>query len=216
MFSLWISESPNVTENHPLIPLTDYNKFKAKCEPILNSYSDKNFNTITIRPATVCGYSEKMRFDLTVNILTNFAYNKGFIKVLGGQQYRPNIHIDDMCDLYDYLIFNDIKKHNKEIFNLGTENLKVIEIAEKIKFLFGKILNKNIEIKIEPSNDNRSYQINSDKIQNELDFKFRYSVEDAVTDLIEAFEKKKLTDTFSEQWQNIAVLKKLKEESKFK
>ena len=211
-----ISESPNVTEDHPLVPLTDYNKFKAKCEPILNSYADEDFNTITIRPATVCGYSEKMRFDLTVNILTNFAYNKGFIKVLGGEQYRPNVHIDDMCNLYNFLIFNEIKKYNKGVYNVGTENLKVIDIAKKIKSLFKKILDRNIDIKIEPSNDNRSYQINSDKIQNQLGFKFRLSVDDAVTDLIEAFESKKLTDTFSEEWQNIAVLKKLKEESKFK
>ena len=102
------------------------------------------------------------------------------------------------------------------MYNVGTENLKVIDIAKKVKSLFKKILDRNIDIKIEPSNDNRSYQINSDKIQNQLGFKFRLSVEDAVTDLIKAFESKKLTDTFSEEWQNIAVLKKLKEESKFK
>ena len=78
-----------------------------------------------------------MRFDLTVNILTNFAYNKGFIKVFGGQQSRPNLHIEDMCDLYIDLIFRDLKKFNGEIFNVGTENLKIIEVAERVK----KVLN---------------------------------------------------------------------------
>ena len=128
-----ISESPNVYETNELKPITDYNKYKALCEPVLKKYLDDEFCGIIIRPATVCGYSEKMRFDLTVNILTNFAYNKGFIKVFGGQQSRPNLHIEDMCDLYIDLIFRDLKKFNGEIFNVGTENLKIIEVAERVK-----------------------------------------------------------------------------------
>ena len=100
------------------------------CEPILKKYLDNDFVGIIIRPATVCGFSEKMRFDLTVNILTNFAYNKGFIRVFGGNQSRPNCHIDDMCDLYKKLINEDISKFSGEIFNVGTENLKIIELRK--------------------------------------------------------------------------------------
>jgi len=203
-----ISDSPNVTEEHPLLPMTDYNKYKAMCEPILKKYLDDKFFGIIIRPATVCGFSEKMRFDLTVNILTNFAYNKGFIKVLGGEQTRPNVHIDDMCNLYKLLIENKQNIKNGEVYNFGVENLKVIEIARIIQKIFKDRLNKEVEIKIEPSNDKRSYQINSDKIKKELGFKFNLDVKSAVNDIINKFEDLTLKDTFNDKWRNIEVLKK--------
>ncbi len=207
-----ISDSPNVIETNELKPITDYNKYKALCEPILLKYLDNNFNGIIIRPATVCGFSEKMRFDLTVNILTNYAYNKGFIRVFGGNQSRPNCHIDDMCDLYKKLIHDDISKFNGEIFNVGTENLKIIEVAEKVKSVMKNKLNKNdIEIKVEKSADIRSYMINSDKIKNVLGFKFKKTVTDAIEDLCDAFEKKIIKDSFSDEWSNIKVLTKIKE-----
>jgi nucleoside-diphosphate-sugar epimerase len=206
-----ISESPNVIETNELKPITDYNKYKALCEPILEEYLDDNFIGIIIRPATVCGYSEKMRFDLTVNILTNYAYNKGYIRVFGGQQARPNLHIDDMCELYKILILNDIKKFNGEIFNVGIENLKIIEVAEKVKTIIEKRLIKNdIEIRIEKSADIRSYMINSDKIQRVLGFKFKKNVNDAIEDLCDNFDNKKIVDSFSDQWSNIKILSQLK------
>ena len=102
------------------------------CEPILKKYLDDNFHGVIIRPATVCGYSQKMRFDLTVNILTNLLTIK-FIKVFGGEQTRPNIHIDDMCNLYVKLFSLDFKNINGEIFNAGLENLRIIDIAKKFK-----------------------------------------------------------------------------------
>ena len=206
-----ITDNPNVTEDHPLLPMTDYNKYKADCEPILNKYLDNKFQGLTIRPATVCGFSEKMRFDLTVNILTNFAYNRGFIKVLGGQQTRPNIHLEDMCDLYEYLTKVSFDKINKKIYNAGVENLKIIEIANIIKDIFQKKLNKNIEIRIEPSNDKRSYNINSDKIKKELGFEFKRNVSNAVNDLIDNFTNGNLKNTFDDKWLNIEVLKKNQE-----
>lgn len=187
-----ISDSPNVVETNELKPITDYNKYKALCEPVLQKYLDDNFKGIIIRPATVCGFSEKMRFDLTVNILTNYAYNKGYIRVFGGKQSRPNCHIDDMCDLYKKLIHDDISKYNGEIFNVGTENLKIIEVAEKVKSVMENKFNKNnVEIRVEKSADIRSYMINSDKIKNLLGFKFKKTVNDAIEDLCDAFEKKK-------------------------
>ncbi len=209
-----ITDTPNVTEEHELLPMTDYNKYKAECEPILIKYLDDKFTGIIIRPATVCGYSEKMRFDVTVNILTNFAYNKGFIKVLGGEQTRPNIHIEDMCDLYENLIEMSFENHNGSIYNAGIENLKIIEIAKIIKNIFQKRLNRNIDINIEPSNDKRSYNINSDKIQKELGFKFKRSVEVAVNDLLDNFLNGNLVDTFNSKWRNIEVLKEKQNELK--
>ena len=210
-----ISDSPDVSETNELKPITDYNKFKALCEPILQKYLDDNFTGIIIRPATVCGFSEKMRFDLTVNILTNFAYNKGYIKVFGGKQSRPNLHIDDMCDLYKMLIFDDIKKFNGEIFNVGTENLKIIEIAEKVKSVMEKMYNKkDIEIRVEESADIRSYMINSDKIKKLLGFEFKKTVINAIEDLCKAFENKFIIDSFSDQWSNIKVLSKIEKKEK--
>tara|TARA_B100000963_G_scaffold361888_1_gene400576 strand:+ start:4666 stop:5700 length:1035 start_codon:yes stop_codon:yes gene_type:complete len=207
-----ISNSPNVIETNELKPITDYNKYKALCEPLLQKYLDNNFTGIIIRPATVCGYSEKMRFDLTVNILTNYAYNKGYIRVFGGTQSRPNLHIDDMCDLYKMLIIDDLKKYSGEIFNVGTENLKILEVAEKVKSVLERKLNKkNIDIRVEESADIRSYMINSDKIQKTLGFKFKKTVIDAIEDLCDAFEQKKIIDSFSDKWSNIKVLTSMKE-----
>lgn len=206
-----ISDSPNVTETSELKPITDYNKYKALCEPILIKYLDNNFQGLIIRPATVCGFSEKMRFDLTVNILTNYAYNKGYIRVFGGEQSRPNLHIDDMCELYKTLTLNDINKYNGEIFNVGTENLKIIEVAEKVKSVMKKKLNRdNIEIRIEESADIRSYMINSDKIKKILGFKFKKTVDNAIEDLCDGFENGTIIDSFSDQWSNIKVLTNMK------
>jgi nucleoside-diphosphate-sugar epimerase len=203
-----ISDAPEVKEDHPLLPITDYNKYKALCEPILKKYIDENFHGIIIRPATVCGYSEKMRFDLTVNILTNFAFNKGFINVFGGQQMRPNCHIEDVCSLYERLIFEDISEFNGEIFNFGSENLKILEIAEIVKNLMKIKFNKEITIKVEESSDPRSYRINSDKIKNAFKFDFKYKVKDAIEDLLDKFFKENIIDPFSEKWSNISMLKK--------
>ena len=202
-----MSESPNVTEEHPLKPITDYNKYKGLCEPLLKKHLNKDFTGIIIRPATVCGYSEKMRFDLTVNILTNFAYHKKFIKVFGGKQFRPNIHIDDMCDLYEYLIDNDFNEINGQIFNAGHQNLSVASIADETKHIVDKFTSSKIEIKYEKSNDIRSYQINSDKIQRELGFKFKKNIQDAVLDLCKSFQNNKIKDSFNIKYSNLQVLK---------
>ena len=203
-----VSDSPNVDENHPLKAITDYNKFKAMCEPILLNEVNDEFIGIVIRPATVCGFSEKMRFDLSVNILTNFAYHKGFINVFGGEQYRPNIHINDMIRLYEYLIFENINKFNGEVFNAGLQNLKIKEIANIVKDVVESKLNKKIEIRVTKSDDIRSYRINSDKIQKILNFEFKHSIKDAVFDICEGFETGLIKDSFNEKFQNIKVLLK--------
>ena len=204
-----ISDDPNVTEDHPLLPITDYNKYKAMCEPILLENLDSNFNGIFIRPATVCGYSEKMRFDLTVNILTNYAINKDYIRVFGGEQSRPNIHIDDICEFYKFLIDHKDMNFKHKIFNLGFENLKIIEIANLVKSQVENIFKKEVKINIEPSSDIRSYKINSDRVKKDIDFNFKNNVKKAIIDLCDAFKNNKIKDSFSDEWQNIKVLKKM-------
>ena len=157
-----IKEDMNVTENVKLEPITDYSKFKAQCEEICLKYSSKDFITTIIRPATVCGFSKRQRFDLVVNILTNLGVNTGQITVFGGKQLRPNIHINDMIDAYINILEQEEKKVNSKIYNVGYENQPVLELANLVK----KNIEKKVEIILTETDDNRSYHISSDKIRN--------------------------------------------------
>ena len=150
-----IKSEPNVTEDISLEPLTDYSKFKADCEKILAEYQSDKFTTVTIRPATVCGYSPRQRLDLVVNILTNLAYHKREISVFGGKQLRPNIHIEDMVDAYLTLLRAPKEKIAGEIFNAGYENHSVREIANMVK----EVVGDDVKLVETPSDDNRSYHI---------------------------------------------------------
>ena len=193
-----LSKSRKVTENHKLKPITLYNKYKAKCEKIFLKDFPKNMEKCIIRPATVCGLSPAMRFDVSVNILTNYACNKKYIKVFGGKQIRPNIHIDDMIRLYIELIsLKDFSKADNEIFNAGFENLSINNIAKKVQ----KVVEKNYKIKIkifnEKSNDIRSYRVNSDKIKKQLNFFPKKTVNDAINEITREFKRKKIKDSFS-------------------
>ena len=179
-----IKNEKNVTEDMKLEPLTDYSKFKGDCEKILNKYKSDNFITTTIRPSTVCGYAKRQRLDLVVNILTNHAVNKGRITVFGGEQRRPNIHVDDITDLYVNLLNQPNKEIAGKIWNAGYQNNKVKEIAEIVQNVIG---NNSVEIVVTPTDDNRSYHISSEKIKLELGFKPKRSIEDAVADLKKAF-----------------------------
>ena len=171
---------------------------------------NKTFDGIIIRPATVCGVSPKMRFDLTVNILTNFAYKKGYIKVFGGNQKRPNTHIDDMVRLYVKLSMMNFKKHNGQIFNCGFENFSILKIAEKVKKIVEQNTNKEIQIKKEHSDDIRSYHVNSDKIKKILNFSPKKTVEHAIKEICFEFKKKKLKDSFTNlNFFNVKKLKKI-------
>ncbi len=197
-----VSDKKNVTEDHPLVPLTLYNKFKGMCEPQLLEETDNNFHGVVFRPATVCGYSPRQRLDLSVNILTNFAVNKKFIKVFGGDQLRPNLHIADYCEAVFLLISADENKIKNEIFNVGYQNLSIMQIAEKVKKVVEKEFSDINDVKIvrEKSDDIRSYHINSDKIKDVLNFTPKYSIEDAILELCDAFKKKLLTNTFNDDF----------------
>ena len=198
-----VKEENDVHEDMSLEPLTDYSVFKANCEEILLKYKSDDFEVVTIRPATVCGYSKRQRLDLVVNILTSFAYNKGKITVLGGNQLRPNIHIKDMIEIYNRVITAESSLVNGQIFNAGYQNLKVIEIAELVK----KIIGDHVEIEIKESDDNRSYHISSEKIKSVLGFSSSFTVENSIVDLKKCFDKKLLTDPLNNiKYYNIKLM----------
>jgi len=185
-----VKADPNVTEELPLEPLTDYSKYKAMCEDELRKRASPGFTTLILRPATVCGYSPRLRLDLSVNILTNHAINRGKITVFGGQQYRPNFHVRDCAELYvKCLQFPDEMIAGKT-FNAGYQNLKLNDIAELVR----KVVGAQVAIETTPTNDNRSYHISSEKIRRELGFAPRYSIEDAVGDLKDAFAAGKVSE----------------------
>lgn len=198
-----VKEVPNVTEDMSLEPLTDYSKFKADCEVILSKYVDESWTTTTIRPATVCGYSPRQRLDVIVNILTNHAYHNREIKVFGGGQLRPNIHIEDMVDAYVLLLNAPHEKVNGKIFNAGFENQTVDELATMVQ----RVVGQDVKIIKTTTDDNRSYHISSKKIQTELGFKPRHTIEDAVVDLNKAFKNGLLPNSMTDSnYFNIKVM----------
>jgi nucleoside-diphosphate-sugar epimerase len=202
-----IKKEPNVHEDMALEPLTDYSKFKADCEKILSEYQSDNFTTVTIRPATVCGYSPRQRLDVVVNILTNIAYHKREISIFGGDQLRPNIHIADMVEAYVVLLNAPIGKIAGEIFNAGYENQSVRELAETVKSVIGE----DVKLNTTSTNDNRSYHISSQKIKNELGFETTHTIRNAVEDLCAAFDKGLLPNSLdSEIYFNIKRMQSLK------
>ncbi len=185
-----VKEEPEVHEDLPLEPLTDYSKYKALCEQILQEEREPGFVCLTLRPATVCGWSTRLRLDLSVNILTNHAINNHRIKVFGGAQRRPNIHINDMVALYMHCLLQPDHAIDGQIFNAGYENYKIIEIAEIVRDRIGD----GIDIDILPTDDLRSYHISSRRIRDALGFVPRHDIENAVADLQNAFAKNAVTD----------------------
>ena len=207
-----VSDSPDVTEEHPLVPLTLYNKFKGMCEPLLWKHMADDFTCVTIRPATVCGYSPRTRLDLSVNILTNHAIIKGVITVFGGAQMRPNLHVEDMVDAYEVMMAAPHDKIHGEVFNIGFQNHSIADIAKVVKSVVEEEFPEKGEIDIvtTPSDDNRSYHVNSDKVKRVLGFEPKRTVEDAVRDLCRAFKDGKLPNSFDDDWYyNVRTMKKI-------
>jgi len=190
-----IKSEKDVNENMSLEPLTDYSKYKVECEIILNKYISDDFTPVTIRPATVCGYSPRQRLDVVVNILTNLAYHKREISIFGGKQLRPNIHIEDMIRAYETLIKAPQNKVAGEIFNAGYENCSVSELANIVKNIIGS----DVKLNSQPTNDNRSYHISSKKIKETLGFETNKTIYDAVKDLKSAFEKGLLPNSLTDE-----------------
>ncbi len=208
-----LSDKKDVKEDHPLVPLTLYNKFKGMCEPILFNYTNNDFVGVVFRPATVCGFAPRLRLDLSVNILTNHAITKDKITVFGGDQLRPNLHISDYCDLVELLIEAKPEKIQNQIFNVGYQNLSINDLSLIVKKVVEEEFpeKKNIEISRTESNDNRSYHINSDKIFKHLGFKPRYTIEDAVRSLCKNFKNGTIKNSFEDDiYFNIKRMQKLK------
>lgn len=208
-----VSDSPNVTEEHPLVPLTLYNKYKGMCEPLLFKHQSSSFTCVTIRPATICGYAPRQRLDLSVNILTNHAMNNNKITVFGGAQQRPNLHIQDMVDLYKLLLKVPDEKIAGQIFNVAVQNMSIMEIAQTVKHVVEDLFPEkgDIPIQVTSSDDLRSYHVNSDKIRRVLDFMPKRTVEDAIRDLCAAFKAGKLQNSLEDTlYYNVKRLKELK------
>jgi nucleoside-diphosphate-sugar epimerase len=202
-----VKEEQNVHEKMSLEPLTDYSRFKVDCEKILAEYQSPDFTTVTIRPATVCGYSPRQRLDVVVNILTNLAFHKREITVFGGKQLRPNIHIGDMVDSYIALLNAPDELIAGEIFNAGDENQSVLDLAETVKGVVGD----DVKLVATPTNDNRSYHISSKKITEKLGWKPKHTIRNAVEDLKKAFEEGLLPDSLhNERYYNIKRMQNLK------
>jgi nucleoside-diphosphate-sugar epimerase len=198
-----VKKEDNVTEELALEPLTDYSKYKALCEDVLLKEQAPGFACVVLRPATVCGYSPRLRLDLTVNILTNYAVNSGRITVFGGAQQRPNIHIDDMVAAYLRLLEVEDTKISGRIFNAGYENHTVKQIAEMVRSVVGT----STEIVTTPSDDNRSYRISSEKIRRELGFVPTHTIEDAARGLLNGFKAGKIPNPMTDiRYYNIKTM----------
>ena len=201
-----IKKEDEVTEDLPLEPLTDYSRFKAMCEEVLEQEREPGFVTCSIRPSTVCGYSPRQRLDVIVNILTNHAVNNGRIKVFGGEQKRPNIHITDMVDLYCMLLDLADEKIDGKIYNAGYQNYTLLKLADIVK----TVVDNDLSIDIESTDDLRSYHVSSDKIKNELGFGPKHSIEDAVQDLVTAFHTGKLPNSMDNpRYYNIKMMQQV-------
>jgi nucleoside-diphosphate-sugar epimerase len=188
-----VRSEDRVTEDLDLVPISDYNKTKMVAERVILSYADSLVTTI-LRPATVCGYSPRMRLDLTVNLLTMQALTKGTMTVLGGRQVRPNIHIDDLVDLYLFAL----DRRLSGVYNAAFENLTVLEIATRIAE------HVTAEIQIQPSNDPRSYRLCSDRLI-ATGFAPKKNVAAAVRELAAAYHEGRLKD--EPNWHNVTWMK---------
>ena len=194
-----------VTEDLSLEPLTDYSKYKALCEDVLLNESGNNFCSTILRPATVCGYSQRTRLDVVVNILTNNAFNKRKILINGGKQKRPNIHIKDMVNAYLEILNQPNEKVKNEVFNIGFENYTLDEIGGLVKKM-----GEDIIIEYKETNDHRSYHISSNKILNLLGYKPFFSIEEGIKDLKMAFEQKLLINSLNDpKYFNIKMMQKI-------
>lgn len=201
-----VNDSANVTEDTKCKPLTDYSKYKLACEAELKAYGTGGAWTI-VRPATVCGYSPRMRFDLVVNILTLDALTKGKITVHGGSQMRANINIKDMARAYCTILEAPERKINEKTYNIGNENMNLETIAHTVR---DALKNKDIEIVKEESRDPRSYQINSHRINEELAFAPERRLSGAVRSIEQALSQGLIKDEGRNRiYSNIASMQEL-------
>ena len=199
-------EEEHVTEDLPIAPLTGYSRYKAICEEELLAERRPGFAALIIRPATVCGYSPRLRLDVVVNILTNQAYHRRKITVLGGVQKRPNIHVEDIADLYVKAMEYPAEAIDGRIYNAGRENCTVLEIADTVR----RVVGEDVEIEVTPYDDRRSYHICSERIRRELGWAAQRTIEDAIRDVVAAFEAGLVPDSLTDpRYFNVELMRSL-------
>lgn len=202
-----VKDTPNVTEETSCEPLTDYSKFKLMCEEDLANADMGTTEWAVIRPATVCGYAPRLRLDLTVNILTISALAKKRITVHGGGQLRPNLNIQDMIRAYSTFLQAPKEKIHRKIFNVGFENKSVGDIA---KMAHDVVADPSVDVVVEPTVDNRSYHVNSDKVAREIGFTPKYTIQDAIGSLVVAFKEGQMKEPLTNSlYYNIRRMKEL-------
>jgi len=201
-----VKPGQDVTEDLSLEPLTDYSKYKALCEQVLLDRRAPGFTTLTLRPATVCGYSPRLRLDLAVNVMAAHAHFNRSIKVFGGGQMRPNLHIEDMTDLYLRTLEWPDEAIDGRTYNAGYQNHTVGEIADIVRGVMGE----DVGIVTTPTDDNRSYHISSERIRRDLGFVPRHTIQEAVQDLKEAFLAGRVPDPMtSPMYSNIKLMQQV-------
>jgi nucleoside-diphosphate-sugar epimerase len=199
-----IKSDPDVTEELPLEPLTLYARYKAEGEAILNALCDEDFCGVSVRAATVCGYSPRLRLDLTINILTEHAVRRGAIRVFGGEQLRPNIHIQDLVDFYSGLLTADRNIVNGRAFNVSAENASVMELAERIR----AVVNPELPIEVVPTDDQRSYHLSAARAADELGFHPRHALDEAIRDVAGALTDGRVPNADSPWYRNVEWMKR--------
>jgi nucleoside-diphosphate-sugar epimerase len=201
-----VKPGQDVTEDLSLEPLTDYSKYKALCEQVLQDKRAPGFTTLTLRPATVCGYSPRLRLDLAVNVMAAHAHFNRSIKVFGGGQMRPNLHIEDMTDLYLRTLEWPAEAIDGRTYNAGYQNHTVGEIAAIVQSVMGE----DVGIVTTPTDDNRSYHISSERIRRELGFAPRHTIQEAVQDLKAAFQAGRVQDPMTNPlYSNIKLMQRV-------
>jgi nucleoside-diphosphate-sugar epimerase len=204
-----VKETPDVREDADPQPLTDYSRFKLDCERDLLAHPKANgMERVIVRPATVCGYAPRLRLDLSVNILTINALVNHKIRIFGGKQLRPNLHVKDMVRAYQVFLEAPGAKVHREAFNVGFQNRSIEDIAQMVVKVVG---DPTIALEYTPSNDNRSYHVNSDKIKRVLGFQPRYTIEDAIQSITDAYRAGKIPNALTNTlYSNIKRMQELK------
>jgi nucleoside-diphosphate-sugar epimerase len=207
-----VSNAPEVTEEHALVPLTLYNRYKAECEPILWRHMSDDFTCVVLRPATLCGYSPRMRFDLAVNALTLGALSKGVIRVNGGSQMRPNLHINDMAEVYVRILTWPHEAIHGQVFNVSRDNYSIMELAHIVNGNVRRETGSHCHIEVqESSDDQRSYQVSSRKIFERLGYRPSYTIGQAIRDIILANQNHLFPDNpfYEDRYHNVRWMRRL-------
>jgi len=196
----------DVTEDTVANPITDYAKYKLACEQLLMNTDMGNTEYVFVRPATLCGYAKRLRLDLSVNILTINALINKKIKIFGGDQMRPALNIKDMVRFYELMLDAPKEKIHEQAFNVSYKNMTINEIANVVKNVVG---DDSIQFEVTPSNDNRSYHVNTDKMKKILNFECKYDLEDAIKSIMNAYNSGLIIDGLNNP--NYYNIKKMKE-----